>query len=74
MQTDSLVCNLPPDVPSADLISSIFVLSAIAPEKHAAVALAIASVCHEGSLLLFRDYAVNDMAMVRFKPGAKIAL
>lgn len=58
---------------SADLITCIFVLSAITPEQHKAVAANIAAVSHPGTTLLFRDYALNDMAMVRFKPGSKIA-
>ena len=30
------------------------------------------SVAREGTVVLFRDYAIHDMAMIRFAPGAKI--
>uniref|UniRef100_A0A6A7FQ43 Methyltransferase-like protein 6 n=2 Tax=Hirondellea gigas TaxID=1518452 RepID=A0A6A7FQ43_9CRUS len=58
---------------TVDLITCIFVLSAVSPEEHCSVALNLARVSKPGTVLLFRDYAVNDMAMVRFKPGAKIS-
>ncbi|KAA0194174.1 hypothetical protein HAZT_HAZT003704 [Hyalella azteca] len=66
---------LSPHIPerSIDLVTCVFVLSAISPSHHGFVAANVASVCHHGSVLLFRDYAVNDMAMIRFKPGSKIS-
>lgn len=71
MQSSSLVSELPTG--GVNLISCVFVLSAISPDQHSAVATSLAAVSRPGSVLLFRDYAVNDMAMVRFKPGSKIA-
>ena len=55
-----------------DLISAVFVLSAIKPEKFAMVFRNFNSVLKEGGKILFRDYAVNDMTMIRFAPGTKI--
>ncbi|KAF2361199.1 S-adenosyl-L-methionine-dependent methyltransferase [Trinorchestia longiramus] len=70
-QEGSMVGHVPAS--GVDLITCIFMLSAVSPDRHAAAAANIASVCYPGSVLLFRDYAVNDMAMIRFKPGSKIA-
>ncbi len=56
-----------------DAVSLVFVLSAIAPGRFPCVFENLAGVLREGGKLLFRDYAVNDMAMVRFGPGTKIA-
>lgn len=70
-KSSSLVRQLPPE--GVDLISCVFVLSAISPDQHSAVATSMAAVSRPGTVFLFRDYAVNDMAMVRFRPGSKIA-
>ena len=48
-------------------------MSAIHPEKHQLVFRNLASVLKPGGLLLFRDYGLYDMAMIRFKPGSKIS-
>ena len=58
---------------SVDIVSCVFVLSAIHPEKHSIVLKNIRSVLRPGGCLLFRDYGVGDMAMVRFGPGSKIS-
>ena len=57
---------------SVDLLTCIFVMSAIHPDKHQMVFHNLSRVLRPGGVLLFRDYGVNDMAMIRFKPGSKI--
>ena len=71
LTTDTLVTELGPD--SVDIVTAIFVLSAIHPDKHARVFTNLATVLRPGGLLLFRDYGLHDMAMLRFKPGSKIS-
>ena len=56
-----------------DLLTAIFVLSAISPVHHQQVLHNLAAVLRPGGVLLFRDYAQYDMAMLRFKPGSKIS-
>ena len=57
-----------------DVISLVFVLSAISPEKFGQVLANLKkSLKPNGGRILFRDYAVNDMTMIRFKPGTKIS-
>ena len=58
---------------SVDIVTCIFVMSAIHPNKHQTVFQNLATVLKPGGVLLFRDYGVYDMAMIRFKPGSKIA-
>ena len=58
---------------SVHLISIVFVLSAIHPDKHVTVVRNLKSVIAPGGTVLFRDYAVDDMAMQRFAPDNKIA-
>lgn len=63
-------------VPSegADFTSLMFVLSAIAPEKfETAITNASQLLKKSEGLLIFRDYAVNDMAMFRFGPNSKVS-
>ncbi|PFH32812.1 putative methylase [Besnoitia besnoiti] len=70
------------DVPSslappacADYVLLLFVLSALHPRHHAAVATRVASLLKPGGILFFRDYGRYDLAQLRFaKRGkAKIA-
>lgn len=56
-----------------NLVSMVFVLSAIKPEAFLKTLENISKVMSDKGILLFRDYAINDMAMVRFAPGTKIA-
>jgi len=58
---------------SVDIVSCVFVLSAIHPDKHGTVLKNISLVLKPGGCLLFRDYGVGDMAMIRFGPGSKIS-
>lgn len=57
---------------SVDLISMIFVLSAIHPNKFNAVFEHLFRLLKPGGVLLFRDYGLHDMAQIRFKAGNKI--
>lgn len=57
---------------SVDLISMIFVLSAIHPSKFSTVFESMFKLLRPGGTLLFRDYGLHDMAQIRFKPGHKI--
>ena len=52
----------------------IFVLSAVHPQKFDQAIKSLVSILKPGGKLLFRDYAVNDHAMVRFKPGSKVRI
>ncbi|KAG0030941.1 Methyltransferase-like protein 6 [Podila clonocystis] len=56
---------------SLDVVSSIFVLSAIPAEKLEAAVRNIKSVMKPGGMICFRDYAVFDAAQVKFSsnPG-----
>lgn len=58
---------------SVDIISLIYVLSAIHPDKFNKVFCTLFRLLKPGGLLLFRDYGLNDTAQIRFKPGNKIA-
>ena len=62
--------NIPPQ--SVDIVSLIFVLSAIRPSSFQKVIENLKNVLKPGGILIFRDYAINDMAMFRFKQGTKI--
>ncbi|OIR57695.1 MAG: methyltransferase-like protein [Amphiamblys sp. WSBS2006] len=52
---------------SVDFVFLVFVLSAIRPSKVEATLRKIHGVMKEGGTLFFRDYAVGDLAQLRFK-------
>lgn len=60
-------------VGSLDIITMIFVLSAIHPENFQQVANTLFTLLKPNGLLLFRDYGRYDMTQLRFKAGNKIA-
>eukprot|EP00095_Tigriopus_kingsejongensis_P001988 maker-scaffold1702_size30647-snap-gene-0.16 protein:Tk01988 transcript:maker-scaffold1702_size30647-snap-gene-0.16-mRNA-1 annotation:"hypothetical protein CAPTEDRAFT_137298" len=55
------------------VVSMVFVLSAIQPDDFARTLANVFQSLRPGGVFLFRDYAVNDMAMIRFGAGHKIA-
>lgn len=67
---DDLKTTIVPE--SLDLVSVIFVLSAIHPDKMLSVLQNIYSVLRKGGSVLFRDYGLNDHAMIRFSAGSKL--
>ncbi|RKP27475.1 S-adenosyl-L-methionine-dependent methyltransferase [Syncephalis pseudoplumigaleata] len=72
---DPLVELIPRDEETrhgVDVVSMIFVLSAIPPEKMADALANVAAVVRPGGVVLFRDYGLYDMAQLRFKPGHKL--
>lgn len=57
---------------SVHLVTLLFVLSAISPDKMAAVVSNLHSVLRPGGQVLLRDYGLFDHAMLRFGRGHKI--
>lgn len=55
-----------------DLVSSIFVLSAVDPRNTREFVKNIFEALKPGGLVLFRDYAIYDKAMLRFNENSKI--
>uniref|UniRef100_A0A1B6MLP3 tRNA N(3)-methylcytidine methyltransferase n=2 Tax=Graphocephala atropunctata TaxID=36148 RepID=A0A1B6MLP3_9HEMI len=58
---------------SIDIITLIFVLSAIEPSNYAKIARTLYLLLRPGGFILFRDYGLYDMTQLRFKPGHKIS-
>ncbi|KAJ8366513.1 hypothetical protein AAFF_G00353150 [Aldrovandia affinis] len=70
LTSDDLQANIPRD--SVDVVTLIFVLSAIHPDKMHLVLENIYRVLKPGGIVLFRDYGLHDHAMLRFKSGSKL--
>lgn len=72
---DITTANIFDNVPkqSLDIVTLVFVLSAIHPSKFFIVFQNIINILRPGGILLFRDYARYDMTQIRFKAGHKIA-
>lgn len=68
---DELTNEIPAD--SVDVVSMIFVLSAIHPDKMVSALNNIHKVLKPGGSILFRDYGLYDHAMLRFAPGHKLS-
>ncbi|KAK6637025.1 hypothetical protein RUM43_010699 [Polyplax serrata] len=56
-----------------DLITVVFVLSAIHPDKFRSTVKNLYNVLKPGGLVLIRDYGMYDMTQIRFKAGHKIS-
>uniref|UniRef100_G3MRN9 tRNA N(3)-methylcytidine methyltransferase n=1 Tax=Amblyomma maculatum TaxID=34609 RepID=G3MRN9_AMBMU len=67
---DRLVDIVPRE--GVDVVTMIFVLSAIHPDKMGQALRNIYETLKPGGLVLFRDYGLFDQAMLRFAPGHKI--
>lgn len=67
---DDLRDHMPED--SVDVITLIFVLSAIHPDKMSLALQNINRILKPGGVVLFRDYGLYDHAMLRFKAGNKL--
>ncbi|KAM4029538.1 tRNA N(3)-cytidine methyltransferase METTL6 [Anomaloglossus baeobatrachus] len=67
---DNLTDEIPAD--TVDVATLIFVLSAIHPDKMHLAVENIYKVLKPGGCVLFRDYGLNDHAMLRFKSGNRL--
>lgn len=68
---DQLIDNIPSQ--NVNLVTMVFVLSAVHPEKMPSVVENVFSVVRPGGMVLFRDYGLNDHAMLRFSKGHKLS-
>ncbi|XP_055328847.1 tRNA N(3)-methylcytidine methyltransferase METTL6-like [Paramacrobiotus metropolitanus] len=66
---DDLRAEIPEPV---DIVTMVFVLSAINPQKMAQALSIVRRVLRSGGVILFRDYGIYDHAMIRFAPGQKL--
>lgn len=69
--TDDVFLEVKPD--TVDIITLIFVLSAIHPDKFVSTLKRMLTLLKPGGMILFRDYGLYDMAQLRFKAGHKIS-
>ncbi|KAI4458925.1 methyltransferase-related [Holotrichia oblita] len=61
------------DLNSVDIVTMVFVISAIHPDKFVTTLKNVFKLLRPGGVLLFRDYGLYDMAQLRFKAGHKIS-
>lgn len=58
---------------SIDVATLFFVMSALEPSTVGSALSSIHKVMKPNGIVLFRDYGLNDHAMIRFKPGHKLS-
>lgn len=63
----------PVEAHSLDIVTCIFVFSAIPPERFGTAVRNIKSLLRPGGLVLFRDYSKDDAALKRFKADRRLA-
>lgn len=73
----AFVCDITTDhllkeVDNVDIVTLIFVLSAIHPKHYSCIVRTLHSVLKPSGVILFRDYGLYDMTQLRFKAGHKI--
>lgn len=71
MPLDIVEDDIPEDFKLANYSILMFVLSAIVPEKHEFVIRKIHDALDKDGILYFRDYALYDMAQIRFAKKKK---
>lgn len=64
--------ELPDEIPMVDAALCLFVLSAMTPEKIEAAFKRVVARVKPGGLILIRDYAMYDMAQLRFAPDQRL--